>query len=62
VKDLTVVPNRCRNPIAALHRGTERYHLPNAGERGWGLFCRIASLGVLEKPLGIYRKPVAEQT
>jgi len=63
VKDLTVVPKPVQKPHPPLYTGgTSDITYQMAGERGWGLFVPpLLPWGVLEKPLGIYKKACAEQ-
>jgi alkanesulfonate monooxygenase SsuD/methylene tetrahydromethanopterin reductase-like flavin-dependent oxidoreductase (luciferase family) len=62
VKDLAVVPKPLQKPHPPLYTGgTSDTTYQMAGERGWGIFVPpLLPWGVLEKPLGIYKKACAE--
>src|SRR4029077_15441666 len=62
VKDVTVVPKPVQKPYPPLYTGgTSDITYQMAGERGWGIFVPpLLPWGVLEKPLGIYKKACAE--
>jgi alkanesulfonate monooxygenase SsuD/methylene tetrahydromethanopterin reductase-like flavin-dependent oxidoreductase (luciferase family) len=62
VKDLSVVPRPVQKPYPPLYTGgTSDITYQMAGERGWGIFVPpLLPWGVLEKPLGIYKKACAE--
>lgn len=62
VKDVTVVPRPVQKPHPPLYTGgTSDITYQMAGERGWGIFVPpLLPWGVLEKPLGIYKKACAE--
>src|ERR1700745_2834724 len=62
VKNLAVVPKPVQKPHPPLYTGgTSDITYQMAGERGWGIFVPpLLPWGVLEKPLGIYKKACAE--
>ncbi|MHB8411971.1 MAG: LLM class flavin-dependent oxidoreductase [Candidatus Acidiferrales bacterium] len=62
VKDVTVVPRPVQKPHPPLYTGgTSDITYQMAGERGWGIFVPpLLPWGVLEKPLGIYKKACVE--
>lgn len=61
LKDLTVVPKPVQKPHPPLFTGgTSDITYETAGQRGWGIFVPpLLPWGVLEKPLGIYKKACA---
>jgi len=61
LKDLTVVPKPVQQPHPPLFTGgTSDITYEMAGQRGWGIFVPpLLPWGVLEKPLGIYKKACA---
>jgi alkanesulfonate monooxygenase SsuD/methylene tetrahydromethanopterin reductase-like flavin-dependent oxidoreductase (luciferase family) len=62
VKDLAVVPRPVQKPHPPLYTGgTSDITYEMAGKRGWGIFVPpLLPWGVLEKPLGIYKRACAE--
>ncbi|MHB8540680.1 MAG: LLM class flavin-dependent oxidoreductase [Candidatus Acidiferrales bacterium] len=62
VKDVAVVPRPVQKPHPPLYTGgTSDITYQMAGERGWGIFVPpLLPWGVLEKPLGIYKKACVE--
>jgi alkanesulfonate monooxygenase SsuD/methylene tetrahydromethanopterin reductase-like flavin-dependent oxidoreductase (luciferase family) len=62
MKDLEVVPKPVQKPHPPLYTGgTSDITYEMAGKRGWGIFVPpLLPWGVLEKPLGIYKKACAE--
>ena len=62
VKDVSVVPKPVQKPYPPLYTGgTSDITYQMAGERGWGILVPpLLPWGVLEKPLGIYKKACAE--
>jgi alkanesulfonate monooxygenase SsuD/methylene tetrahydromethanopterin reductase-like flavin-dependent oxidoreductase (luciferase family) len=62
VENVSVVPQPIQKPHPPLFTGgTSDVTYQMAGERGWGIFVPpLLPWGVLEKPLGIYKKACAE--
>lgn len=60
-RDVTVVPKPVQKPHPPLFTGgTSDITYEIAGQRGWGIFVPpLLPRGVLEKPLGIYKKACA---
>jgi flavin-dependent trigonelline monooxygenase, oxygenase component len=62
IRDVAVVPKPVQKPYPPLFTGgTSDVTYEMAGKRGWGIFVPpLLPWGVLEKPLGIYKKACSE--
>jgi alkanesulfonate monooxygenase SsuD/methylene tetrahydromethanopterin reductase-like flavin-dependent oxidoreductase (luciferase family) len=62
VTNVSVVPRPIQQPYPPLYTGgTSDITYQMAGERGWGIFVPpLLPWGVLEKPLGVYKRACAE--